>query len=79
MERASIDEAYVDLTKEATERLNSVTEDMCVDQLPNTIVEGWEHECRAMQGIRGHSGIADGGGVMFDDLHCTFGVRLLIV
>jgi len=43
VERASIDEAYLDVTKEAEERLKSLTSSgVSVDQLANTFVEGWE-------------------------------------
>ena len=42
VERASIDEAYLDVTKEAEERLKSATfRSVTIDQVPNTFIEGW--------------------------------------
>lgn len=42
LERASIDEAYLDVTKEAEERLKSATfRSVTIDQVPNTFIEGW--------------------------------------
>ena len=42
VERASIDEAYLDVTKEAEERLKSATfRSVAIDQVPNTFIEGW--------------------------------------
>ena len=47
VERASVDEAYVDITKEAEERLKSaVSRSVTIDQVPNTFVEGWREEER---------------------------------
>ena len=45
MERASVDEAYLDITKEAEGRLKSaLSASVSVDQLSNTFVEGWGEE-----------------------------------
>lgn len=42
VERASIDEAYLDVTKEAEERLKSaMSRSVSIDQVPNTFIEGW--------------------------------------
>lgn len=45
VERASIDEAYLDVTKEAEERLQAAgSGGVTIDSLPNTFVEGWAEE-----------------------------------
>ena len=43
VERASIDEAYVDLTDEVNNRLSEYAE-LTEEQLKNTFVVGWEDE-----------------------------------
>ena len=45
VERASIDEAYVDMTEEVNFRLAAMeTAAITADRLPNTFVVGWESE-----------------------------------
>ncbi|XP_061172523.1 DNA polymerase eta-like [Saccostrea echinata] len=42
VERASIDEAYIDLTEEVKKRMASTkTQDVSMEQLPNTFIVGW--------------------------------------
>ncbi|XP_062587283.1 DNA polymerase eta-like [Saccostrea cucullata] len=42
VERASIDEAYIDLTEEVRKRMaSSKTREVSTDQLPNTFIVGW--------------------------------------
>ena len=51
VERASIDEAYVDMTQEVNARLVAMeTGNITTDQLPNTFVVGWEAEDRGKTG-----------------------------
>ena len=51
VERASIDEAYVDMTQEVNARLVAMeTGKITTDQLPNTFVVGWEAEDRRKTG-----------------------------
>ena len=45
VERASVDEAYIDLTQEVEKRLASYDDNsapICHTMLPNTYIEGWE-------------------------------------
>ena len=52
VERASIDEAYVDMTQEVNFRLAAMeTAAITADQLPNTFVVGWESEDTGKTGI----------------------------
>ena len=52
VERASIDEAYVDMTQEVNARLVAMeTCSITADQLPNTFVVGWEVEDDEKTGI----------------------------
>jgi DNA polymerase eta len=45
VERASVDEAYIDLTEEVEKRLSSLSQDrVCLDKLPNTHVVGHNKE-----------------------------------
>jgi DNA polymerase eta len=48
VERASIDEAYIDMTDEITRRLNISSFAVQKNQLPNTIVAGFESESGAV-------------------------------
>jgi DNA polymerase eta len=43
VERASVDEAYVDLTDEVEKRLKE-NPAVLAEQLPNTHISGWEEE-----------------------------------
>ena len=43
VERASVDEAYIDMTTEVTERMTQMTcSSVDISQIPNTFVEGYD-------------------------------------
>lgn len=45
VERASVDEAYIDLTEEVEKRLSSLSQDtVTTDKLPNTHVVGYNKD-----------------------------------
>lgn len=46
VERASIDEAYIDLTDEVNKRLTHITQ-VTPDQLPNTHISGYDVETQS--------------------------------
>ena len=46
VERASVDEAYIDLTDEVNKRLQHITQ-VTADQLPNTHISGYDVEMQS--------------------------------
>ncbi|XP_064604058.1 DNA polymerase eta-like isoform X2 [Liolophura sinensis] len=69
VERASIDEAYIDLTQEVGKRLADLGEGEIItaNQLPNTFIQGWKPDSDKIEEDAGREmGVSDWLGSVFD-------------